>query len=424
MITCKMESLQIPSADKAFLIPLQSGQKVLEIGEFFTIGRNPNNNLIIDDAFVSQRHARIERKGDQFILKDLRSSNGSLINETPVLEAHLQLNDRLRFGETQFTFSTYKEPASEVAKSKNSEWQKQLERLPAFAATEHTVLVIGPSGSGKEILAKKIHQHSPRKNGPLVAINCSALSEQLIESELFGHVKGSFTGASNDRKGAFEEARLGTLFLDEIGDLPLALQPKLLRALENQEIRPVGSDKTIKTDVRIIAATHKNLYERVLKKEFREDLYHRLNVCRISPPALVDIMEDFETILYTLAKEYRVRFSFNAIERLKDHEWPGNIRELKNLMARASAYYPGQSIEPSHVEDLIDKVPRPTETALLESLPPLKELEREMIIKNLEKHTGNQRKAAEDLKMPKSTLHDKIRIYGINPLIFKKRSRV
>jgi DNA-binding NtrC family response regulator len=423
MITCKMDSIETPSSEKAFLIPLQSSQKVVELGEFFSIGRAPSNHLVVDDAFVSQRHARIEKRGTQFVLKDLRSSNGTLLNETPVLEAELKLNDRLRFGETQFTFSIFKEPPKDLQKSKNSDWQRQLERLPAFAATEHTVLVIGPSGSGKEIIAKKIHQCSSRKNGPLVAINCSALSEQLIESELFGHVKGSFTGAANDRKGAFEEARYGTLFLDEIGDLPLNLQPKLLRALENQEIRPVGSDKTIQTNVRIIAATHKNLYERVLKKEFREDLYHRLNVCRVSPPALVDIMEDFETILYSIAKEFRVRFSFNAIERLKDHSWPGNIRELKNLIARASAYFPGQSIEPEMIDDLIDPVPKPSENAVLENLPPLKELEREMIIKNLEKHTGNQRRAAEDLKMPKSTLHDKIRIYGINPLSFKKRLR-
>lgn len=428
MITCKIDSIQEMVTDKAFLIPLHSSASstpsAVEIGEFFSIGRSGTNNMVLEDAFVSQRHARIEKRGNQFILKDLRSSNGTLLNETPVLEAILKVNDRLRFGETQFTFSTYKELTSALPKSKNKDWQKQLDRIPAFAATEHTVLIIGPSGSGKEIFSRRVHDLSPRKNGPFVAINCSALSEQLIESELFGHVKGSFTGASNDRKGAFEEARLGTLFLDEIGDLPLNLQPKLLRALENQEIRPVGSDKTIQTNVRIVAATHKNLYEKVLKKEFREDLYHRLNVCRISPPSLVDIMEDFETLLYALAREYRVRFSFNTIEKLKDHSWPGNIRELKNLIARASAYFPGQSIEPEMIDDLIDKVPKSTESALIENLPPLKELEREMIINNLEKHAGNQRKAAEDLKMPKSTLHDKIRIYGINPLAFKKRSRV
>lgn len=201
------------------------------------------------------------------------------------------------------------------------------------------------------------------------------------------------------------------------------LQPKLLRALENQEIRPVGSDRTIKTDVRIVAATHKNLYEKVIKKEFREDLFHRLNVCRISPPSLIDRIEDFDTIFYNIAREMRVRFSFAAIEKMKDHTWPGNIRELKNVIARASAYYPSQSIEEGALADLIDK-PMNTDTLPLDNLPPLKELERDLIVKQLERHFGNQRKAAEDLKMPKSTLNDKLRYYNIDPQEYKKRSRV
>lgn len=422
MITCKIDSwLSAPPAETGYLIPLHNHHDINEVSEFFSLGRNSGNNLVLNDPFVSQRHARIERRGAHFILKDLRSSNGTWLNETTVIEAVLKTNDRIRIGETQFVFTTVKERQN-APHSKNPEWQKQLERLPAFASTQYTVLIIGPTGCGKEVLARAIHENSPRRHSALIAINCSALSEQLIESELFGHLKGAFTGAVNDRKGAFEEARGGTLFLDEIGDLPLSLQPKLLRALENHEIRPVGSDKTIRTDVRIVAATHKNLYEKVLKKEFREDLYHRLNVCRLSPPSLIERMEDFEGLLYGMAKEQRVRFSFQAIERLKNHSWPGNIRELKNLVARASAYYQGIQIDPHHIDELLD-----TDTDIthlpLEQLPPLKEIERELIIKNLEKHHGNQRRAAEDLKMPKSTLHDKLRTYAINPLTFKKRGR-
>jgi DNA-binding NtrC family response regulator len=409
--------------EKAYLIPLQNSDAVVEIGDFYTLGRNASNHMVLNDPFVSQRHARIEKRGALFVLKDLRSSNGTLLNETPIIEATLTPNDRIRIGETQFLFASHKKDATELPKTRNPEWKKQLEKLPAFASTEHTVLIIGPSGSGKEVLAHLIHKLSPRRHGPFIAINCSALSEQLIESELFGHVKGSFTGASNDRKGAFEEARGGTLFLDEIGDLPIHLQPKLLRALENHEIRPVGSDKTIQTQVRVLAATHKNLYEKIMAKEFREDLYHRLNVCRISPPSLIDRIEDFETLIYSLAKENRVRFSFAAIEKLKDHSWPGNIRELKNVVSRAAAYFPGQQIEPDHLTQLVDEIPK-ANSSLMDNLPPLKELERELIIKNLEKYNGNQRKAAEELKMPKSTLHDRVKAYGINPFSFKKRSRV
>ncbi|MBY0316180.1 MAG: sigma 54-interacting transcriptional regulator [Bdellovibrionales bacterium] len=423
MQTCKIDLVQDSVLEKAYLISLNTSDTVVEIGDFFTFGRNPSNHMVLGDPFVSQRHARIEKRGSQFVLKDLRSSNGTLLNETPVIEATLSVNDRIRIGETQFIFASHKKDETELPTSKNTEWQRQIDKIPAFSSTEHTVLIIGPSGSGKEVIASLIHKLSPRRHGPFVAINCSALSEQLIESELFGHVKGSFTGAANDRKGAFEEARGGTLFLDEIGDLPINLQPKLLRALENQEIRPVGSDKTIRTHVRVLAATHKNLYEKILKQEFREDLYHRLNVCRISPPSLIDRIEDFEAILYSMARESRVRFSFAAMEKLKDHSWPGNIRELKNVVARAAAYFPGEQIEVDHLSQLVDRPPKANE-ALLESLPPIKELERELIIKNLEKHNGNQRRAAEDLKMPKSTLHDKVKTYGINPFAFKKRSRV
>lgn len=422
MVTCKQESLFEQTAEAAYLIPTHDTHNLLELGEFVSFGRNESNTVILKDPFVSQRHARIEKKGTTYILKDLRSSNGTWLNENPVIEAALKANDRIRIGETLYTFSTIKTSKENHLFSKNKEWQEHLSRLPAFANTPHTVLIIGPSGSGKEILAKKIHELSQRRYFPYITINCSALSEQLVESELFGHLKGSFTGALEDRKGAFEAARGGTLFLDEIGDLPLSLQPKLLRALENQEIRPVGSDKIIKTDVRIIAATHKNLYEKVLKKEFREDLYHRLNVCRVSPPHLLERMEDFEDLLYSFAKEMRVRFSFAAIEKLKDHTWPGNVRELRNVVSRAHAYFPGQEIRENHLSQLLDL--QTSHQLIVENLPPLREIERELIIKHLEKSHGNQRQAAEELGMPKSTLHDKVKYYGLNPKLFKKRSRV
>lgn len=409
--------------EKAYLVSISNKNQIFEVGDFLTIGRNPSNSLIMEDGFTSQRHARIEKRGEDYVIKDLRSTNGTYLNETPVLEARLTQNDRVRIGETVYVFTCNAEPQNSSLISKNPDWQRQLERLPVFASTNYTVLINGPSGSGKEMLAHAVHAMSPRKFSPFVAINCSALSEQLIESELFGHVKGAFTGADNDRRGAFEAARGGTLFLDEIGDLPLNLQPKLLRALENQEIRPVGSDRTIKTDVRIVTATHKNLYEKVLKKEFREDLFHRLNVCRISPPALIDRIEDFDTIFYNIARDLRVRFSFAAIEKLKDHNWPGNVRELKNVISRASAYYPGALVEDSAIPELIDR-PINTNAVSLDNLPPLKEIEKELILKQLEKHQGNQRKAAEELKMPKSTLHDKLYHYNINPQDFKKRSRV
>ena len=417
----------------AFLIPFAqtgaSGAKASSaaIGEFFTIGRDPGCQLAIPDDCVSSRHARIERKLGAYVIRDLHSRNGTYLNGSRVTEAVLSPQDRLRFGETVYIFSDEPGDTLKLA-SKNELWNEQLKRLPAFAATDFPVLVAGPSGSGKEILARAVHDLSPRKRGPFVSINCSALSESLIESELFGHVRGSFTGATHDRKGAFETARGGTLFLDEIGDLPLSLQPKLLRALENSEIRPVGSDRSIETDVRIIAATHKNLPLQVRSARFREDLYYRLNVCQLSPPALSGRGEDFEDLLYSFAKQFRVRFSFSSIEALRQMSWPGNIRELKNVVARASAYFPGKHIQPADLPAIAEPtlpaaVPFPMEMTgdpLASSAGAggggsiFKEIEREMILRRLIANRGNQRRTAQDLGLPKSTLHDRIKTYSID----------
>ena len=413
---------------QAYLLPIQqSTQESYEVGDFLTIGREDCNTIPINDPFASGRHIRIEKRARGYLLRDMQSRNGTYINGTGIIEAYLQNNDKIMVGESIFIFSKLKKALSPL-KSGNEKWNLQLQRLPAIANTDYTVLVIGPSGTGKEIVSKWIHQNSNRRDYPYITINCSALSESLIESELFGHIRGSFTGATDDRKGAFEAARGGTLFLDEIGDLPLSLQPKLLRALENCEIRPVGSDKSVKTNVRIIAATHKNLKQKVMKHEFREDLYHRLNICRVTPPSLINRMEDFESLLYQFAKDQKVGFSFNAIEKLKNHTWPGNIRELKNVIIRAAAYFPGKRI---HEDDLLQLLETENDsndeiyaTTEQDDLPPLKEIERNLILSKLQKNYGNQRKVAEDLKMPKSTLHDKLKTYKIDPTMFKKRGKV
>ena len=306
--------------------------------------------------------------------------------------------------------------------SKAESWNQLLQSLSHVSLTEFPVLLMGPSGTGKDVISKNIHMNSFRKDGPFMSVNCSALTETLIESELFGHVKGSFTGAINDRKGAFEAARNGTLFLDEIGDLPYNLQAKLLRAIENEEIRPVGSDKNIKTDVRIIAATHQNIIQKIQEGTFRADLYFRLNVITIDVPKLKDRLEDFDEILMSFARNMKVRFSYNAIQRLKKHDWPGNIREVRNLVARASALYPKQYISEVQIEFLLNKnEPHSNTTSYLgnntpapQTLSVIKEIEKQMILKRLNANSGNQKLTAQDLGMPKSTLHDRIKQYNIN----------
>ena len=390
--------------------------------DWFTIGRAENCDLRTENHHLEERHARIERKADGWFLKDLRSSSGTWLNQSRVLEAYLEHGDMIRCGDLEVIFSKGQTQISDFPiKSRNPEWSELLGSMAHVAQTPFPILLMGPSGTGKDVLTQALHKHSPRAHGPLVSVNCGALTESLVESELFGHIKGSFTGALSDRKGAFEAGRGGTLFLDEIGDLPISLQSKLLRALENNEIRPVGSDRTIKTDVRIIAATHHDLNDRVREGLFRQDLFYRLNVISITPPPLKDRMEDFQDLLYGFCRSLRVRFSVAAIRRLEKHPWPGNIRELKNLVSRACALYPGQSIEESHVEKLLATSPRSTsfDTSLPDTgprthLPVIQEIERQMIIKRLRANQGNQRRTANDLGLPKSTLHDRIRTYGID----------
>jgi len=216
--------------------------------------------------------------------------------------------------------------------------KKMIERV---APSKTNILIIGESGTGKELVARALHELSPVKDGPFVAVNCGAIPESLIESELFGHKKGSFTGAIADKQGLFEVADGGTLFLDEIGELPLTMQVKLLRALQDRAVRRVGGNETIKIDVRIVAATNKNLEEGVKKGSFREDLYYRLNVIMLETPPLRERVGDIEELAEVFYKKFNEKqkrnlegFTPEALEVILSHRWPGNIRELENVMER------------------------------------------------------------------------------------------
>ena len=405
---------------KAYLYTMAKPNRRREINEYFLIGSDESCQWVVEGA--SPRHAKIELHNERFLLRDLRSQTGTSLNDQSIQEAALSEGDCIQIGSEEIIFSfqeKHEKPKFSLT-SKNQEWNQSLERMAQASRTPYPVLILGPSGTGKEVIAHAVHKASTRADGAFVSVNCSALTESLIESELFGHVKGSFTGAVGDRKGAFEAARGGTLFLDEIGDLPLNLQAKLLRALENNEIRPVGSDSNIKTDVRILAATHQNLIEKIKNGQFRADLYYRLNVIAIETPTLFKRMEDFEEILYSFAKQMKVRFAFSAIDRLKKHSWPGNIRELKNTVARASALFPRETIEAWHVEKILDRLALgvDAQTAVPAPAQPLtmiKEMERQMILKKLAANKGNQRLTASELGIPKSTLHDRLRTYNIDP---------
>jgi two-component system response regulator AtoC len=293
-----------------------------------------------------------------------------------------------------------------------------------IAEYKTTVLITGESGSGKELIARAIHFNSPRSNKPFIAINCSAIPETLLESELFGYVKGSFTGANKDKKGLFEEASGGTLFLDEVGDLPLSLQVKLLRAIQEEEIRRVGDTKTLKIDVRLITATLKNLGDEIKKGSFREDLYYRLNVLPIHLPPLRERKEDIpllaETFLSRFSKEMDKKvkkLSPEALQFLTDYSWPGNVRELENTIERAMVLETEEELRPDSLPDSVRNVEvNPAIRAAASELSIKKMMvimEQELIKKALEKTGGNRTWAAKLLEISHRALLYKIKRYGL-----------
>lgn len=227
--------------------------------------------------------------------------------------------------------------------------------IEQVSTTEANVLILGESGTGKEVVARNIHYHSGRRNGPFVPINCGAIPAELLESELFGHEKGAFTGAITARKGRFELAEGGTLFLDEIGDMPMSMQVKLLRVLQERCFERVGGNSTIKANVRVIAATHRNLEEMIDGQKFREDLYYRLNVFPIEMPALRDRIDDIPLLLQELMTRMEAEgaqpicFTPRAINSMMEHDWPGNVRELANLVERMVILYPNSLVDVNHL---------------------------------------------------------------------------
>ena len=403
---------------------LDNSKQCWFVNDYAAIGTDPANNIRLNAEKIESRHARLEIQDGKLVAKDLRSRSGITVNGSRIIEAVLADGDVLQVGDFEMVVHDLgKQLRDFPVVSRCEHWSDQLKSLAAVAQTQFPILLLGPSGSGKDVLAQALHGASNNASSSFLSVNCSALTETLIESELFGHVKGSFTGAISDRKGAFESARNGSLFLDEIGDLPYSLQAKLLRALENNEIRPVGSDRTIKTNVRIFAATHQNLYQKIREGNFRADLFYRLNVITVEVPALADRLEDFEDFLYQFARKMKVRFSHNAIQLLKKHEWPGNIRELRNVVARASALYPKILIEERHIDLLLNRKEKLAHAATgvnyahttdQAHMPVIKEIEKQMILKRLAANQGNQKRTATDLGMPKSTLHDRIRNYNIS----------
>jgi len=301
--------------------------------------------------------------------------------------------------------------------------QKIFEIVPVVASSDATILIEGPTGTGKDVLAKVIHNASPRSKKSLVKVNCAALPDNLLESEMFGYVKGAFTGAEKDKPGRFQEADGGTIFLDEIGDLPLSLQAKLLRVLEDKEFYPLGSRKTTKVDVRIISATNQNLEQLVATKRFREDLFYRLNVMRLDLPPLKERRGDIPLLISHILKRLCAtrdtmveKFSNDAMEVLLNYDYPGNVRELENIIEHALIVCQDKIIERNHLPLSLQggiSSPLPQE----EKRPFDREIEfseKTLILDTLRKYNWNKGKTAAALDINRSTLWRKMKKYNIS----------
>jgi PAS domain S-box-containing protein len=302
---------------------------------------------------------------------------------------------------------------------------KLFQIMPDIAQSEATVLIEGESGTGKELFATAIHNLSYRKGQPLIKVNCAALPETLLESELFGYKKGAFTDAKRDKPGRFRQAHRGTIFLDEIGDMSKGTQVKLLRVLEQREYEPLGSTQTEKVDVRILAATNRDLMEMMYRREFREDLFFRINVIRLAIPPLRERREDIllliehflERINLKQSKQIK-KISPSALQTLLNYDFPGNIRELENIIEHAVILTKGIEIQPRHLPSYLKRTDKePTALADFperEDLAVLENIERDLIARALERHAGRTAAAAKELGIHRSTLWRKIKRYGLS----------
>jgi len=300
----------------------------------------------------------------------------------------------------------------------SKEMEKVFEVISKVADTEAAILITGESGTGKELVARSIHANSSRRDAPFVTINCAAIPRDLLESELFGHVKGAFTGAVRDKTGKFQRAEGGTLFLDEVGELPLELQPKLLRALQEKEVEPVGGTQVQKLDVRIVSATNLNIDKAISDGSFREDLYYRLSVIPIHLPPLRERRKDIPLLIRYFCSKHgsdKISFDKDALETLVMYPWPGNVRELENTVERLLIMRNSDVISLSELPEKL--MANGVSGSVIIKLPDegysLEQLEREIVVEALERNAWNQAAAARFLRIPRHTLIYRLEKYGI-----------
>ncbi len=416
MGSAKYELVVISGPDEGKRIPIT--EKVL------MIGRSARGDLTLSDKTVSNFHLEIESSPTGIHVRDMGSTNGTRVDGQRIQSLILEIGSEIQIGNTILKVFIEEEttpvlpPALGSLVGKSPKMQEVYHWIRKGAKGDAAILIQGETGCGKEVVAREIHRLSDRTEAPLITIDCSAIPKDLIESELFGHEKGSYTGATSQRKGAFEQAQGGTVFLDEIGELPIDMQPKLLRVLEEKHFKRIGGSERIKSDFRVIAATNRWLDQEVVKGTFRQDLYFRLYVIPIFLPPLRERQEDIPLLIQHFLKGKYVHVPQPVLDKLTEHPWPGNVRELRNVLERGVVMMESNTLQ---VENLLflgegkkGGGPMPWQGSE-DSAPPvsLEEIEKQVIRRAIKTHGGDKKAVARELGIALSTLYEKIKRFNL-----------
>ncbi|HRC57742.1 MAG: sigma 54-interacting transcriptional regulator [Myxococcales bacterium] len=396
-----------------------------------SFGSGPGCDLVLTDKTVSRKHLQAELVGDEVMMIDAGSTNGSFIQGSRFEKISIGFGSEVKLGRTVIKFFPDEEVVEPVPSAHSAfgtivggdtKMRQMFTLLEDVASTNATVLIEGETGTGKELIAEEIHNHSPRRDGPFIVFDCGSVPHELIESMLFGHLKGAFTGADRDRRGHFAEAHGGTIFLDEIGEMALDLQPSLLRVLDKRAVRRVGSNTYEKIDVRVVAATNRDLRAEVAKKAFREDLYYRLAVIRVSVPPLRERGTDIPMLVNHFINSFAPNLTVTPedLGKLVRHSWPGNVRELRNVMERACLLARGNTI---NLDDALVGDASAVPSLGIRTDLPFKEakgqlvekFEREYIEDLMRRHKMNLSAAAREAQIDRKHLRELIRKYGFDP---------
>jgi DNA-binding NtrC family response regulator len=421
------------------------GKSLVSDKERLRCGAHPTNDLVLaEDRTASRHHFEIINTERGWLLVDLNSTNGTFLDGRRIERAYLSAGAQIRAGSSTLTFAPIDEEVT-VEPDREGELcglvgqSVQMRQIFALikkiAPMDVSVIIGGETGTGKELVARAIHELSGRKKGPMVVLDCGAIPPNLIESELFGHEKGSFTGAMAARPGAFERAHGGTIFLDELGELRLDLQPKLLRVLENREVRRVGGNDTLEVDCRVIAATNRDLPKEIAAGNFREDLFFRLSVINLQLPPLRERREDIPLILKraladpeVLARHGRKRISPEALSLLMAYAWPGNVRELMNVLSHVLAFSEGEEVLPDNLPPRVRGQQREGPLPFNEHLTfkdakeqLLENFEREYVTSVLTRCEGNLSRAARESGLHRKSIERLVKKYHLDAKGMKPR---